>query len=272
VPGYQEVEMLWMPSSSLLSLSNTAPGAAQPVAGLRSRLQRRLVAVLLPALGWLLGLVLGAAASLLLSQPVGAAEPATTAGSSGREQALGDLRAASSITRLAAVKRLSDVGVAADADALMARLSDDDMQVRAAAAQAVWKVWGRTGDAAVDAQYKRGLEQMTAGDLDESIATFSLLVRNRPDFAEAWNKRATAYFLRGDFERSLRDCDQVFKLNPKHFGALAGASTIHARMGRPDKALELFKRALEVNPNMDDAAEMIQMLQRQIEARRRDMI
>jgi tetratricopeptide (TPR) repeat protein len=200
------------------------------------------------------------------------AGPASAADALPREQALSALSAASSITRLAAVKRLGEVGLAADAEALVARLSDDDMQVRSAAAQAVWRAWGRTGDAAVDAQYKLAVEQMTRGDLDEAIATFDVLVRNRPDFAEAWNKRATAYFLRGDFERALKDCDQVFKLNPKHFGALAGASQIHARLGRPEKALELFKRALAVNPNMDDAAEMIKLLQKLVDAKRGDMI
>ncbi len=203
---------------------------------------------------------------LTLALTVSAAEPAA------RDQALSDLKAASSVVRLEAVKRLGDVGLASDADALLARLSDDDMLVRAAAAEAVWRAWGRTGDAAVDTQYKRGVQQMMAGDLVEAIATFSILVRNQPDFAEAWNKRATAHYLRGDFQRALKDCDQVFKLNPKHFGALAGASQIRARLGQPERALELFKRALAVNPNMDDAAEMIRILQRQIDAKRGDMI
>lgn len=206
------------------------------------------------------------ALGLTLALTVSAAEPPA------RDQALSDLKAASSVVRLDAVKRLGDVGLASDADALIARLADDDMLVRAAAAEAVWRAWGRTGDAAVDTQYKRGVQQMMAGDLGEAIATFSLLVRNKPDFAEAWNKRATAYYLRGDFVRALKDCDQVFKLNPKHFGALAGASQIHARMGQPERALDLFKRAVAVNPNMDDAAEMIRILQRQIDAKRGDMI
>jgi tetratricopeptide (TPR) repeat protein len=215
---------------------------------------RRWATLALPALG------------LALALSTSAAEPPA------RDQALSDLKAASSVVRLDAVKRLGDVGLASDADALLARLADDDMQVRAAAAEAVWRAWGRTGDLAVDAQYKRGVQQMTAGDVDEAIATFSLLVRNKPDFAEAWNKRATAFYLRGDFRRALKDCDQVFKLNPRHFGALAGASQIHARLGQPEQALVLFKRALAVNPNMDDAAEMIRILQLQIDAKRDDMI
>jgi tetratricopeptide (TPR) repeat protein len=207
-----------------------------------------------------------ASLGLALSLGLSAAEPPA------RDKALADLQAASSVTRLEAVKRLGEVGLSSDADALITRLTDDDMQVRAAAAQAVWRAWGRTGDAAIDAQYKRGLQQLSEGDLDEAIATYSLIVRNKPDFAEAWNKRATAHYLRGDFKRSLKDCDEVFKLNPKHFGALAGASQIHARMGQPERALELFKRALAVNPNMDDASEMIRVLQKQVDAKRGDMI
>jgi tetratricopeptide (TPR) repeat protein len=261
-----EVEMM----SSRAQFSQ--PTAVRPARSGAATRVNQFVALLLPALGWLVGVVLGVALSLLLAASADAADATSTGSNSAREQALRELKAASSVTRLAAVKRLGELGLMGDSDALVARLVDDDMQVRAAAAQSIWRAWGRTGDAAVDAQYKRGVEQMTAGDLDESIATFSLLVRNQPDFAEAWNKRATAYFLRGDFDRSLKDCDQVFKLNPRHFGALAGASQIHAHLGRPERALELFRRALEVNPNMDDAAEMIRLLQRQIDARRGDMI
>ena len=113
---------------------------------------------------------------------------------------------------------------------------------------------------------------MDLGDYPAAIEHFTAIIDHDPDFAEAWNKRATAYYLRGDFVRALKDCDQVFKLNPKHFGALAGASQIHARMGQPERALDLFKRAVAVNPNMDDAAEMIRVLQRQIDAKRGDMI
>lgn len=198
--------------------------------------------------------------------------PATAADSTPRGEALAGLAAAASSNRLAAVKRLGEVGLMGDADALIARLSDDDMEVRAAAAQAVWKVWGRTGDLKVDAMYRLAVEQMSRGELDEAIETLDVLIRHRPDFAEAWNKRATAYYLRGNFVRSLADCDKVFELNPRHFGALAGAAIIHARMNRPEKALELFKRALAVNPNMDDAPETIRVLEQQIAAKRGDMI
>jgi tetratricopeptide (TPR) repeat protein len=200
-----------------------------------------------------------------------AAHPAQAAGMD-RQQALKGLEAAASVTRLDAVKRLGEVGLASDSDALLDRLADDDMQVRAAAAQAVWKAWGRSGDADIDTQYQLGLRQLSTGDLDEAIATFGLILRHKPAFAEAWNKRATAYYLRGDFVRSLADCDKVFELAPRHFGALAGAATIHARLGRPERALELFKRALAVNPNMDDSVEIIRTLEKQIADKRGDMI
>ena len=91
---------------------------------------------------------------------------------------------------------------------------------------------------------------MRAGDLDASIATFSAVIERKPDFAEGWNKRATARVLAGDFRRSLADCDEVLKRNPLHFGALAGYGQIYFQLEQYEKAIEYWRRALDVNPNM----------------------
>jgi tetratricopeptide (TPR) repeat protein len=91
---------------------------------------------------------------------------------------------------------------------------------------------------------------MQADRLAEAVKTFSEVIRKKPDFAEGWNKRATAYYLAGDYERSLADCDEVLKRNPNHFGALSGAGQIHFALENFELALVWFRRALEVNPNM----------------------
>ena len=91
---------------------------------------------------------------------------------------------------------------------------------------------------------------MAAGRLPEAIAIFSEIVRRRPGFAEGWNKRATAYFLAGDYRRSLADCEQVIKRNRAHFGALSGYGQIYFHLEQFDKAIEYWRRALQVNPNM----------------------
>src|SRR6185295_17305177 len=95
----------------------------------------------------------------------------------------------------------------------------------------------------------------------EALATFSEIVARRPDFAEGWNKRATVYFHLGENQKSLRDCDEVFKRNPNHFGALSGAGQIHLKLGDPERALEFFRRALQVNPNLDGLDRMIPQLE-----------
>jgi tetratricopeptide (TPR) repeat protein len=76
------------------------------------------------------------------------------------------------------------------------------------------------------------------------------VVKRKPDFAEGWNKRATVYYLVGDFKRSIADCGQVLKRNPRHFGTLSGLGQIYYRMDDYEKSIEWFRKALEVNPNM----------------------
>ena len=151
-----------------------------------------------------------------------------------------------------------------DVDRLLGRLADADPRVRAAAAAAIWQIWGRSGDPAIDKLFARGIEQMQASELTDALTTFSAIVRRKPDFAEGWNKRATIYFLLGRNEESLKDCDEVFKRNPKHFGALAGAGQIHLLLGDPERALDFFRRAVEVNPNLEGPAEMIPILEQML--------
>ena len=86
--------------------------------------------------------------------------------------------------------------------------------------------------------------------LDNAIATFSSIIARRPDFAEGWNKRATALFLTGDFRRSLADCNEVIKRNPAHFGALAGFGQIYFQLEQYERAIAFWQRALQVNPNL----------------------
>lgn len=105
---------------------------------------------------------------------------------------------------------------------------------------------------------------MQVAALVDALTTFNEIVSREPEFAEGWNKRATIYFLLGQNEKSLADCEEVFKRNPKHFGALSGAGQIHLQLGNPRRALEFFRRAVEVNPNLDGAAQMIPLLEQHL--------
>ncbi|MGZ5129860.1 MAG: tetratricopeptide repeat protein [Caldimonas sp.] len=178
-----------------------------------------------------------------------------------RAQALKALGQPEAGARLAGVERLGEIGRMADVDRVLDRLNDADAQVRAWAAVATWQIWSRSGDPAIDKLFARGLEQMQASALADALETFSTIVRLKPGFAEGWNKRATIYFLLGRNDESLKDCDEVLKRNPRHFGALAGAGQIHLQLGHAELALDFFRRAVAVNPNLDGPAEMIPLLE-----------
>jgi|1185.fasta_scaffold163225_1 tetratricopeptide (TPR) repeat protein len=190
---------------------------------------------------------------------------ASSAAPLSRARALAALSAATPSARLAGVERLAEIGSMADADRLLDRLHDTDPLVREASALALWQIWSRSGDPAIDRLFARGVEQMQASAFAEALATFDEIVRRKPGFAEGWNKRATIYFLLGENQKSLKDCDEVFKRNPNHFGALAGAGQIHMQLGDPRAALQFFRRALAVNPDLEGPAQMIPILEEHLQ-------
>ena len=181
-----------------------------------------------------------------------------------REQALAAMAQPDAAQRLAAVERLAEIGTMADANRVLDRLGDTDPEIRDAAAAAAWQIWSRSGDPAIDRQFARGVEQMQASALPDALATFNDIVRRKPAFAEGWNKRATIYFLLGENEKSLRDCEEVFKRNPRHFGALSGAGQIHLQLGNLRRALEYFRLAVEVNPNLTGPLQIIPLIEQRL--------
>lgn len=189
-----------------------------------------------------------------------------------RGQALKQLSSKDAEARLAGVQRLHDIARFRDSNALAKILFDEDHDNRSAAEAALWATWSRSGDAQIDALFKKGVAQMNAADAEAAIATFTEVIRRKPDFAEGWNKRATAYFFAKRFKESLADCDQVIKRNPGHFGALSGYGQVYAQMEDFDKALEYFERAIAVNPNMEGVALNILALRKLRAARARKAI
>ncbi len=179
-----------------------------------------------------------------------------------RAQAIRQLSSGKPDARRSAVERLGAIGRMADSRTLAALLLDPDENTRQAAELSLWRIWGRSGDARVEAVFRRGLAQMNSSAAESAIATFSEVIRMKPDFAEGWNKRATVLFFTGRYKESMADCDEVLKRNPHHFGALSGYGQIYARLENYEKALEYFERALAINPNMTGVAQNIVGLRR----------
>jgi tetratricopeptide (TPR) repeat protein len=89
----------------------------------------------------------------------------------------------------------------------------------------------------------------------------------RPTFAEAWNKRATVHFLMDDYSSSISDIRQTLAMEPRHFGALSGLGVILQAMDRKDEAIRAFKRALEVNPQLEKVRESLEKLEKEVAGR-----
>lgn len=206
--------------------------------------------------------LLPAAGQILAQEPEGMS----------RERALADLQKRDAQIRAGACAVLGELGTPADLPPLMAALYDPDARVRQAAEGAIWQVWGRSGDQPTDLLFERGVAQMQSGELPAAVETFSRVIGMNPDFAEGWNKRATVYFLLGEDDLSLNDCAEVLKRNPQHFGVLSGYGQIYIRKGDLERALDYFRRALTINPNMEGVRSSIELIEKILVERRRKFI
>jgi tetratricopeptide (TPR) repeat protein len=148
-------------------------------------------------------------------------------------------------------------------DTLFAKLRDpsigsDAMRVE----RQIWELWLHGGSDAENEALAKATLAMNFGDFKAADKLLSDLLVTAPRFAEAWNKRATLYFLMGRYEESLQDIVKTLDLEPRHFGALAGRGMIYQRLGRDADALAAFKNALAVNPIMPGAGLAVKQLEK----------
>ena len=132
----------------------------------------------------------------------------------------------------------------------------------------IWAIWTRyPDDQAINRQMDRAIKMMNAGRLDDAEAMFSAIISRKPAFAEAWNKRATVRFFRGDDARSANDILQVIKLEPRHFGALSGLGMIKVREGDLQGALQAYRAAQRINPFLPNIEVIIDKLGQRLNGR-----
>jgi tetratricopeptide (TPR) repeat protein len=115
---------------------------------------------------------------------------------------------------------------------------------------AIWEQWIMVPDATHRGLMLRGIGEMQQRQLRESVETFTRLIEIAPDVSEAWNKRATAHWLLGDFKASLADICETVKREPRHFGAYSGLGMIRAELGEYPRAVAAFELARKYNPHI----------------------
>ncbi|MGH6924323.1 MAG: hypothetical protein ACRED5_11350, partial [Propylenella sp.] len=123
--------------------------------------------------------------------------------------------------------------------------------------------FNQSGSATADLLLNWAAESMEEKNYSEALDLLDQIVVLKPDFAEAWNRRATVYFLLDDYGASLGDIRTTLELEPRHFGALAGFGIILQTLDRKDEAKEVFRRALEINPQLEKVKEALERLEKE---------
>lgn len=140
-------------------------------------------------------------------------------------------------------------------DTLFAQLrTAPDTRTAQALTIEIWRIWTHPSDPELSARISEVLVRVGMFDYPGAIALLDRLVIDHPDYAEAWNQRATVHFLLRNFEQSLADIEKTLAVEPRHFGALAGRALIYLELDQRDLALEAIKAALAIHPFLSEKA------------------
>ncbi len=149
-------------------------------------------------------------------------------------------------------------------DQLFAQMQSADGAGAASAEREVQRIFRQSGSAAMDLLLARGLKAMEAKNYQMAVWHFSALIDHAPDFAEAYNARATAFFQLGKLGEAMADIEMALALNPRHFQALAGLGVIQEELGQPENALKAYKAALALNPHSQEFKDAVKRVEEQL--------
>jgi tetratricopeptide (TPR) repeat protein len=131
----------------------------------------------------------------------------------------------------------------------------------------IWALWMQTPSDTAALLMARAKAAMDAKQADVALKLLDAVIKLRPEYVEAWNRRATLYYMQNDYSHSLEDIEQVLSREPRHFGALAGLGMIMQDLGDDKRALDAFRKALAVNPHLEKVPELVKTLTEKVEGR-----
>ena len=128
--------------------------------------------------------------------------------------------------------------------------------------QKIWKLWSTHPDNDnLTLLLAEGSEAVNNNQFNIAIDIFTKVIKLDPNWAEAWNKRATVHYLVGQYQKSQNDIEKVLKLETRHFGALAGQGLVNIKLKNYEKAIKSYEKALEIHPNMHSPELMIKEIE-----------
>jgi tetratricopeptide (TPR) repeat protein len=153
-------------------------------------------------------------------------------------------------------------------DELFARLGEVESRSKGLAlSRKIWSIWYEHGNPAVERVMRQGHQALRVGEPGVALTLFDQAARLAPDYAEAWNARATVHYHLGNYAKSLDDIERTLDLEPRHFGALSGRGLCYSALDKPDKALTAFEASLALNPHQPGTRQRVRNLRDKVEGR-----
>ena len=146
------------------------------------------------------------------------------------------------------------------------KAAPDDVTAKAIE-ERIWAAWTLSRSDTANLLMTRVKTAIEAHDLELAVRLLDSIVKVKPDYVEAWNRRATIFYMQKDYGRAVADIRQVLKREPRHFGALAGLGLILQDIGDDKQALEVYRRALAVYPRMERIPDIVKTLSEKVEGR-----
>ena len=124
----------------------------------------------------------------------------------------------------------------------------------------IWDIWSIADNQETQIIFDEANQFMDVGELDNAIELLTKVVKQSPEFAEGWNKRATVYFLKGELNKSISDIEKTLNLEPRHFGALDGLAEIYLIQDDLVGAAVIYRRILEIIPSSKKSQDRLKLI------------
>jgi tetratricopeptide (TPR) repeat protein len=148
--------------------------------------------------------------------------------------------------------------------ALKAAPDDDTAK---AVEERIWAVWAVSRSDTTNLLMSRARGAVEKKDLDLAIKLLDAVIKIKPDYVEAWNRRATLYYMKKEYGRALTDIAEVLKREPRHFGALSGLGLILQDLGDDKRALDAYRRAVAIYPRLQRIPDLVKTLSDKVDGR-----
>ena len=146
------------------------------------------------------------------------------------------------------------------------KVAPDEVTAKAVE-ERIWALWTATRSDTTSLLMSRVQTATEQHDFDLAIKLLDGVIRIKPNYVEAWNRRATIYYMKKDYGHALADIREVLRREPRHFGALSGLGLIMQDIGDDKQALEVYRRALAIYPRLQRIPELVKELQVKVEGR-----